>query len=185
MDIKTPMFESIDSLASITGQKALCEAIKNLYSVCYEAVDDTDYAAVAEKTETAKLFAHDENTKSQILDSLEELIDNLGGAIIKSSDSSNEDNLPCVYVDYVYSFDDDTDDSMEGSVGICCGFDGTITYFIRDEYGQNLKDYICASRGAPLGYSKKYTRSDLNGLFADIENDVRKITGQDDASRNS
>ena len=176
--------ESIDKLAKVTGQKDLCEAVKKLYKACFEAEDDIDYEAVAAKKETEKLFAHAEGTKSVMLDQLEELLDNLGCAIINSKDSSDEDNLPSVDVEYVYSFDEDTEDTMTGSVGITCGFDGTLTFDIRDEYHQNLKDYICASQGAPLGYSKKYSSADTDQLFADIENDIRKITQQDYASRN-
>jgi len=180
METKTLMFESIDKLAQKTGQKDLCEAVKKLYKACFESAedDDTDYAAVAEKAETTKLFEHPEGSKSFMLDKLEETLDNLGCAIIETKDHSVDDNLPGVYVDYVYSDDAETSDSIEGSVGIGCGFDGKLDYYVRDEYGTNLKDYVCAARGAPLGYSKRYARSEVEALFADIATDVKKVTGQ-------
>ena len=31
------MFESIDRLAGLTGQKELCEAVKKLYKACFDA----------------------------------------------------------------------------------------------------------------------------------------------------
>lgn len=172
--------ESVDRLAKITGQKELCESVKELYKACMESEDD-EYAVA--KAETAKLFAHDEESKSVLLDNLEELLDNLGCAIIDTSDSSVGDNVPSVSVDYVYSDDAASTDSIEGSVSISAGFDGMLAYSVRDEYGQNLKDYICATQGAPLGYSRRYSSSEVNEILADIENDIRKITQQDYASR--
>lgn len=167
--------ESIDRLAKITGQKELCESVKELYKACMESEDD-EYAVA--KAETAKLFAHDEASKSVLLDRLEGLLDNLGCAIIETSDASVDDNFPSVSVDYVYSDDAASTDSIEGSVSISAGFDGTFAYSVRDEYGQNLKDYICATQGAPLGYSRRYSSSEVNELLADIEKDIRNVTGQ-------
>ena len=40
MENRTQMFESIDLLASRTGQKELCEAIKKLYDACFESHKD-------------------------------------------------------------------------------------------------------------------------------------------------
>lgn len=167
--------ESVDRLAKITGQKELCESVKELYKACMESEGD-EYAV--DKAETAKLFAHDEASKSVMLDRLELLLDNHGCAILDTSDSSAEDNFPAVSVDYVYSDDAESADSTEGSVSISAGFDGKISYSVRDEYGQNLKDYICATQGAPLGYSKRYSSSEVNELFADIEKDILNVTGQ-------
>lgn len=167
--------ESVDRLAKITGQKELCESVKELYKACMESEDD-EYAVA--KAETAKLFAHDEASKSVMLDRLEQLLDNLGCAIIDTSDSSVEDSFPSVSVDYVYSDDAASTDSIEGSVSISVGFDGTFAYSVRDEYGQNLKDYICATQGAPLGYSRRYSSSEVNEILADIEKDILNVTGQ-------
>ena len=40
METRTQMFESIDRLASRSGQKELCEAIKKLYDACFESHKD-------------------------------------------------------------------------------------------------------------------------------------------------
>jgi hypothetical protein len=43
METRRQMFEFIDQLASRTGQKDLCEAVKALYKVCFESTaDDID-----------------------------------------------------------------------------------------------------------------------------------------------
>jgi hypothetical protein len=167
--------ESVDRLAAITGQKELCESVKELYKACMESEGD-EYAVA--KAETAKLFAHDDASKSVMLDRLEQLLDNLGCAILETSDSSVEDNFPSVSVDYVYSDDAEPADSTEGSVSISAGFDGKLSYSVRDDYGQNLKDYICATQGAPLGYSRRYSSSEVNEILADIEKDILNVTGQ-------
>ena len=46
----------------------------------------------------------------------------------------------------------------------------TINASLRDEYGTNLFDYVCAAQGAPLGYMKGInTIEDINRLLSAID----------------
>jgi hypothetical protein len=53
------------------------------------------------------------------------------------------------------------------------GYKYDLSYSIYDEYGNNLKDYISACRGAPLGSKKGYF--DLNLLISDLMRDLGKL----------
>ena len=64
------------------------------------------------------------------------------------------------------------------------GYKHDLSYSIRDEYGNNLKDYISACRGAPLGSQKGYF--DLNLLISDLMQDLEKLEcTPDDSGVNS
>ena len=53
------------------------------------------------------------------------------------------------------------------------GYKHDLSYSIRDVYGTNLKSYVCACQGAPLGSQKGYF--DLNLLISDLMRDLEKL----------
>lgn len=50
-----------------------------------------------------------------------------------------------------------------------------ISYSIKDEYGNNLKDYISAARGAPLGKQQGYTPGNIDDMWIALEDDLGKL----------
>lgn len=144
---------------------------------------DIDYASDAEESKkyegTTAHSLFDTNTESghsKIYDELSSVVDaeSYSGAL-------ELDDEPSEYPESVDLSFFVGDDSGMYSVNVYIysnmenDEESTLSYSIRDEYNNNLKSYISAAQGAPLGYQKGYKISELSKMWDDIAADIRSL----------
>lgn len=120
--------------------------------------------------EIEALFDKKENGHSSIYTTLVECGEQFG-PVFKSEDSEDGFTYASVLVDI---------DGTNYDVTVYPFSDNSLSYSIRNEYGTNLKDYVSATRGAPLGYAKSYTVDKESDMWLELQKDLGSLM-EDDA----
>lgn len=131
----------------------------------------------------SSLFAIDPKSgHSKIYDELCDIVDNVSySGVLNAEDATDEypdavsvdfegssdDSAPCSVMVYIYGKEENDEDSQ-------------LSYSIYDEYNNNLKGYISAAQGAPLGSQKGYKISELLQMWNDIEKDIQTLVSNAD-----
>ena len=131
----------------------------------------------------SSLFALDSKSgHSKIYDELCDIVDRVSySGVLNAEDATDEypdavdvefevtseDSAPYSVMVYIYGKEENDEESQ-------------LSYSVHDEYNNNLKDYISAVQGAPLGYQKGYKISELSQMWDDIEKDIQTLVSNAD-----
>ena len=166
-------------------------SVKDLLTVIEDNFAPKTMEALAKKSESKKsegvtassLFAIDSQTgHSKIYDELCDIVDRVSySGVLNTEDATDEypdavdvefevtseDSAPCSVMVYIYGKEENDEESQ-------------LSYSIYDEYNNNLKGYIPAAQGAPLGSQKGYKISELSQMWDDIEKDIQTLVSNAD-----
>lgn len=131
----------------------------------------------------SSLFALDSKTgHSKIYDELCDIVDRVSySGVLNAEDATDEypdsvavefevtseDSAPYSVMVYIYSKEENDEESQ-------------LSYSVHDEYTNNLKGYIPAAQGSPLGPQKDYKISELSQMWNDIEKDIQTLVSSAD-----
>ena len=131
----------------------------------------------------SSLFALDSQTgHSKIYDELCDIVDRVSySGVLNAEDATDEypdavdvefevtseDSAPYSVMVYIYGKEENDEESQ-------------LSYSVHDEYNNNLKGYIPAAQGAPLGSQKGYKISELSQMWDDIEKDIQTLVSDAD-----
>lgn len=131
----------------------------------------------------SSLFALDSKSgHSKIYDELCDIVDRVSySGVLNAEDATDEypdavdvefevtseDSAPYSVMVYIYGKEENDEESQ-------------LSYSVHDEYNNNLKNYISAVQGAPLGYQKGYKISELSQMWDDIEKDIQTLVSNAD-----
>lgn len=131
----------------------------------------------------SSLFALDSKSgHSKIYDELCDIVDRVSySGVLNAEDATDEypdavdvefevtseDSAPYSVMVYIYGKEENDEESQ-------------LSYSVHDEYNNNLKGYIPAAQGAPLGSQKGYKISELSQMWDDIEKDIQTLVSNAD-----
>lgn len=131
----------------------------------------------------SSLFARDSKSgHSKIYDELCDIVDRVSySGVLNAEDATDEypdavdvefevtseDSAPYSVMVYIYGKEENDEESQ-------------LSYSVHDEYNNNLKGYIPAAQGAPLGSQKGYKISELSQMWDDIEKDIQTLVSNAD-----
>lgn len=116
--------------------------------------------------EVAALFVKGEDGHSQIYKGLCDVCEGTTAHVLQYEEAQE----PSRWVSANLVFDESGYEVLVYDYG-----ENEISYSIKDEYGNNLKDYISAARGAPLGKQKGYTPDNIDDMWIALEDDLGKL----------